>query len=230
VEPSGITIKGIRDSLLIVLGDGPWEEVEQALFVRIASQGDFFRGARVALQLEDRPLDDEDIRKLSDKLAEHDLTLWAVLGKSPQTMRAARRLELETELPEPESLAEEETATELPPIEPDEKGSSGVLVRHTLRSGRVVRHAGHVVVVGDVNPGAHIIAGGDVLVWGRLLGTVHAGASGDESAVVCALDMRPMQLRIARHIAISPEHQPRRPRPEVASVRNGQIVAEEWVS
>ena len=78
------------------------------------------------------------------------------------------------------------------------------MIRRTLRSGRTVRSQGHVVVFGDVNPGAEIIAAGDVIVWGRLRGNVHAGANGDESAFVCALDMTPTQLRIAGYISISP--------------------------
>jgi septum site-determining protein MinC len=92
-----------------------------------------------------------------------------------------------------------------------------------------VRHTGHVVVVGDVNPGAEIIAGGDVVVWGRLRGTVHAGAGGDAAAVVCALVLAPTQLRIGSHIARSPGGEPgRRILPEVASVQGDQIVAKPW--
>jgi len=103
-----------------------------------------------------------------------------------------------------------------------------VLIRHTLRNGRTVHSEGHVVVMGDVNAGAQIIAGGDVVVWGRLSGVVHAGARGDESAVVCALHLSPTQLRIAGYITISPEDKRRKARPERALVRNGRIEAEGW--
>jgi len=86
-----------------------------------------------------------------------------------------------------------------------------------------------VVVIGDVNPGAEIIAGGDVVVWGKLRGLVHAGAYGDREAVVCALEMIPTQLRIADLITVSPAG-PRdvEPIPEMASIKDGQIVAESW--
>jgi septum site-determining protein MinC len=57
---------------------------------------------------------------------------------------------------------------------------------------------------------------------------VHAGALGDEEAVICALDLAPTQLRIAGHIARSPEDRRRKPVPEVAAVREGQIVAVPW--
>ncbi|HLV36917.1 MAG TPA: septum site-determining protein MinC, partial [Spirillospora sp.] len=78
------------------------------------------------------------------------------------------------------------------------------------------------------NPGAEVIATGDVIVWGRLRGNVHAGAEGDEDAVVCALDMTPTQLRIAGYIVTSPPEKRHNPRPEVARVRDGQIVVEAW--
>jgi septum site-determining protein MinC len=231
VADQHITIKGTNNGLLISLGAGDWEGLEIALFKIIVSRTEFFRGAEVALQVGDRVLERDEIRKLRDKLAEHDVRLKAILGDSAETIRSARRLDLETELPDSRQIspADDETG-ELPPISSDETGSSGVLIRHTLRNGRTVRHIGHVVVIGDVNPGAQVIAGGDVLVWGRLRGVVHAGATGDENAIVCALDMRPMQLRIANHVAITPDSRESRPHPEIAFVRSGQIVANEWGS
>jgi septum site-determining protein MinC len=112
-------------------------------------------------------------------------------------------------------------------VDSEESGEEAVLVRRTLRSGRSIRHRGHVVVIGDVNPGAEIVAGGDIVVWGRLRGIAHAGADGNSETVVCALDLSPTQLRIAHHIAISPARKGE-PKPELARVKNGQIVAERW--
>jgi septum site-determining protein MinC len=105
---------------------------------------------------------------------------------------------------------------------------AGLIARRTLRSGQQLRHPGSITIIGDVNPGAEIVAGGDIVVWGKLRGTVHAGAMGNETAVVCALDLAPTQLRIAQYIARSPEGRRRKPAPEVARVRNGKIVAESW--
>jgi septum site-determining protein MinC len=104
-----------------------------------------------------------------------------------------------------------------------------MLVRGALRSGRLVQSPGHVVVIGDVNPGAEIVAGGDVVVWGRVRGLVHAGAYGDQNALVCALDLAPTQLRIAELITVSPAGSgDMEPVPEQASIKDGQIVAESW--
>jgi septum site-determining protein MinC len=95
----------------------------------------------------------------------------------------------------------------------------------TLRGGQTLHHPGNVVVVGDVNPGAEIVASGDVLVFGRLAGVAHAGAQGDEAARVFALDLRATQLRIATFIAADAESAPRvRTVPEAALVRDGRIL------
>jgi septum formation inhibitor MinC len=113
------------------------------------------------------------------------------------------------------------------------------LYRGTLRSGQVFRHAGPIIVVGDVNPGAQVVSGGDVYVWGRLRGIIHAGAMGDETAQIAAVDFEPLQVRIANYIAISPKAEARDPgrwfwkrrttgRPEIARVINGQIVVDQW--
>lgn len=111
--------------------------------------------------------------------------------------------------------------------------------RGTLRSGQVFRHAGTVMILGDVNPGAEVISGGDIFVWGRLRGIVHAGAMGNERAVVCAIDFEPIQLRIAGYIAMSPRAVSNEPgrwfwrrnrveKPEVARVIGAQIVVDVW--
>ncbi len=113
--------------------------------------------------------------------------------------------------------------------------------RGTLRSGQVFRHAGTVMVVGDVNPGAEVISGGDIFVWGKLRGIVHAGAMGNERSVVCAIDFEPIQLRIAGYIAMSPKTATSEPgrwfwkrdvveKPEVARVMGRQIVVDDWDS
>ena len=84
-----------------------------------------------------------------------------------------------------------------------------------------------MVVMGDVNSGAEIVAGGSIIIWGRLRGLVHAGAGGDEKAVVCALEFAPTQLRIAGEIAISPKRHGKL-QPEVAHLQDGNLTAEPW--
>lgn len=71
----------------------------------------------------------------------------------------------------------------------------------TLRGGQVLAYAGNVVIVGDVNPGAEVVASADIVIFGTLRGVAHAGAQGDATARVFALELAPTQLRIASCIA-----------------------------
>jgi septum site-determining protein MinC len=106
-------------------------------------------------------------------------------------------------------------------------GDEAIFIQRTLRSGNSINFDGHVVVFGDVNPGAEIIAGGNVMVWGKLRGSVHAGAFGDENALVCALVLAPTQLWINEVIAAAPSEWGAA-EPEIAGVRNGEVVTEPW--
>jgi septum site-determining protein MinC len=95
----------------------------------------------------------------------------------------------------------------------------------TLRGGQTLHHTGNIVVVGDVNPGAELIATGDILVFGRLAGIAHAGAQGDEDARIYACDLAATQLRIATFIAADDSaKRGGSPVPEAALARDGQIV------
>ena len=93
----------------------------------------------------------------------------------------------------------------------------------TLRGGRSLQQVGTIVVVGDVNPGAEIVATGDIVVFGALRGTAHAGAQGDASARVYALELAPTQLRIAALIATGDDARRKR-EPEVAFVQGERIA------
>jgi septum site-determining protein MinC len=218
-----ITIKGIREGLLVTLNDaGTWADSSKALLARIEQSADFFKGARLALALGPRALPAAEMSNLRAALSERSVSLWAVLSDSPMTVKAAQALGLNIALPSTLPQTQPE-----PEVDPEEAREDAVLAHRTLRSGRSVRYEGHVVIIGDVNPGAEVVAGGDIVVWGRLRGVAHAGADGDEAAVVCALDLSPTQLRIAGHIATSPARKGDL-RPEMARLKDGHIIAERW--
>jgi len=95
----------------------------------------------------------------------------------------------------------------------------------TVRGGQSLHHVGNLVIVGDVNPGAELVASGDILVFGALRGVAHAGAQGDASARVYSLILEPTQLRVAALIAA--DDRPQRAGaslPEVALIRDGRIA------
>ncbi len=216
-----IQIKGIQEGIKIVLSDGEWSEVLAALLTRVDEQKDFLKGAKLTLEVGNHILKAADMGSLRDELSERDISLRAVLSNSPTTERTAQSLGLATKQSKPRQ--ERVTRT----LDTVLRGDQATLINRTLRSGHNITHPGHVTIIGDVNPGAQIVAGGSIVVWGRLRGTAHAGAQGDHTAIVCALDLSPTQIRIADQISTTPP-QRRKPRPEMARLLDGKIVAEPW--
>lgn len=223
MEPEKIEVKGIKNGLLIELKSGDWEEQENALFTHIDDNLTFFKGAKLVLDLGDRKLKSPQLSSLRGDLSDREIKLKAVLSSSLVTERAAQDLGLEIKIDQ-SSHRVEKTA-----IDSMLDGDEAVFLARTLRSGHKVKYPGHIVVLGDVNPGAELIAGGNIIVWGRLRGVVHAGAGGDAESVVCALDLSPTQLRIADKISVSPPRKGK-PKPEVAYLENGQVTARDWKS
>jgi septum site-determining protein MinC len=107
-----------------------------------------------------------------------------------------------------------------------EQAPALLIHRATLRSGDHLKARHHVLLIGDVNPGAQISAGGNVLVWGRLRGCAHAGIQGDLNARITALQLRPLQLRIADLVARGPEEKPQPGLAEEARIVDGEIAIE----
>jgi septum site-determining protein MinC len=79
------------------------------------------------------------------------------------------------------------------------------VVPHNLRAGFRGEYRGSVVVMGDVNPGVELVAGGDVIVMGALRGVVHAGYGGHEGAIVWGRPIASPQIRIGNAVARAPE-------------------------
>jgi septum site-determining protein MinC len=212
-----INIKGGKDGLRILIDEtSDWSSVLTALQAQFDQAGNFFAGAYMIVEVGNRRVDEQQLVEM--------LTLMQTYGLAPEslatTMResrdAARAVGLTTRaMPRP-------VVQPSLPVE-----SESTLLYRTVRSGQVVRHQGHIILIGDVNPGAQLIAGGTIIVWGRLRGLVHAGALGDREALVCALDLRPTQLRIANLIARAPEEMSSNP-PEVARIEQDTIVVESW--
>lgn len=230
-----VNIKGIREGLLITLGDCSYGELIHELTAELGQKQAFLQGSKMVLQLGNRALLRSQLSEIQTLFEQHDLTLWTVLADHERTRSAARQLGLATRLSGSHTDLEGKA---LPSYNGPSSGSefssesslgqNGLILKETLRSGRSIYHDGHIIIIGDVNPGAEVIAGGDVIVWGRLRGLVHAGAMGDLSAVICALHLSPTQLRIADQIAVPPDEYQRRAVPEQVFIRAGQIVAEPW--
>lgn len=221
-EPSIVQIKGIREGLMVSFGEADWATLTTTLVDQIDERPTFFQSARMALDVGSNVLHVAELAPLRDILSERGITLWAVLGSSSITEQTAQNLGLATRISKPKPVEDIIAADAI--VE-----GKALWIQHTLRSGTRIEFSGNVVVFGDVNPGAEVVAGGSVLIWGRLRGVVHAGVDGDKDAIVGALEFSPTQLRIAGEIAVSPK-KTSKAKLEVAKLKDGNLIAEPWKS
>jgi len=215
-----IVIRGTPKTGLAILlpEDLEFSQLCQRLRDKLAQGGKFFQGAEVTVQIGSRSLTQADTETVAAILAESDMTLRQVreggdpVAEAQVALRAAEQSRRSGTLPAAALLAESETA---------------LVVTRTLRSGQSVRHDGDVIVLGDVNPGAEVVAKGHIVVMGALRGVAHAGCAGNTGALIAATKLRPTQLRIAQVIGRPPDGQENlQAVPEVARVRDGIIVVE----
>jgi len=238
MTPSAVRIRGRPGGVLVEIKDaGAWKDVLELLEERLDAAEGFFRGGKAVVEVGERDVYEDELRQARDMLARHDMTLAVVRSTSDLTLQSSLLLGLSTS-----SQAERpvETDRDMAPVVPITQPKSPYFVHNgTLRSGQVLRKSESIMIVGDVNPGAKVISGGDVMVWGRLRGMAYAGASGNKDARVAAIEFSPTQLRIATVTAVPPDAPKRRglrfwrkpvteKRPEVAHVSNGHIVVEPW--
>lgn len=217
-----VQIKGLRDGLLVTLTGEGWQDQRDLLLAQIDARTSFFHGARLALDIGPLVLGVNEMVELRDLLSERSVSLWAVISESPKTEKTAQLLGMATRISKPRPEENRKFAVE------DLGEETALFLNKTLRSGTRVEFAGHVVVLGDVNPGAEIIAEGNVIVWGRVRGLVHAGSKGNRKSVICGLDLSAAQLRIAEEISAASTAQ-KNPRPEIARIdKEGRLASEHW--
>lgn len=82
-------------------------------------------------------------------------------------------------------------------FEKDIENSETKFYKEGLRSGQKIEFEGSLVILGDVNAGAEIIAGENIVVLGTLRGLAHAGAKGNKKAIIASNLIECAQIRIA---------------------------------
>lgn len=102
-------------------------------------------------------------------------------------------------------------------------------IRKTVRGGQTVNFPGNIVIIGDVNSGSEITAGGNIIVLGSVRGNVSAGASGNRKAIIAAFSLQPEVLKIANIITISPDDCEKPQYPEVAKIKDEEIIVEPYL-
>ena len=199
-----IQLQSALDKLLLILPPSPnadlpndWPILEHALktFVK-TKEGSWQPEIPVHLVVEGRLLDVRQLQAIAEILEAVHLNLRWVQTTRRQTAIAAVTLGYSVD-----------QSPRIPTLLiPDPPLAPPLYLTSPVRSGTEIRHPGNIILVGDVNPGGNLIANGDILIWGTLRGTAHAGAEGNQDAIIMILKLGASQLRIADLVArVSPE-------------------------
>ncbi|MDD2619176.1 MAG: septum site-determining protein MinC [Syntrophomonadaceae bacterium] len=182
-------------------------EMKDQLNAQLKSVGDFWLGGTVSIDTGYQVLSNKQLEEIQSILSRHGLNL--------QSNNSIVSKELT------------DSDNEISPFEQLPFYEDTMLICKSLRSGQRIVAEGNVVILGDVNPGAEIIAGGNIIIMGSLRGMVHAGAYGDDTALVSAYRLNPTQLRIGSHITRSPDGELIMIEcPELARIRGGKVCIE----
>lgn len=207
-----VVIKGTRYGVSVYLD--PQLELDvllEEVAVKFRESAKFFKDAKMALSFEGKHLDSAQQRQVADVImANSQVEILCILSQDDE-LEQRHRAAVENKLQ-------------------SEKANTGRFYKGTLRSGQVLESEGSVVILGDINPGAKVIAVGNVIVLGSLKGTACAGITGNHKAFIAALEMEPTQLRIGNVLGRGGDGSERRRgpvKPKIAFCGEDGIYVEE---
>ena len=185
-----VIFKGGRDGITVILDqEASFADIKTIFIQKLQDAKDFFSGAKISMRFKGRIL----------KQNQQDELLEILSGQNILNISFIH--EFETKEDKMIDQAKNWFATENAVDTSMTKYHVGI-----LRSGQCIEYPGSVVIIGDVNPGSQVLAGGNVIVLGTLKGMVHAGK--DIKAYkpfVVAIGMYPVQIGIGNVIARSPD-------------------------
>ena len=227
-----VAFRGKQSSLELDIAPGvSYEEARRAIVQKLEARRSFFAGS-ACVNIVGGEMRAEEQQELKEILTRDfgmvHVEFGQIMPSVPQGKRPEDPTRRERAVPA-ETVGEdsEEQPLNLKSGLTTLRQGTAAFVSETVRNGQRVAFDGDIVVLGDVNFGAELVATGNIAVMGALRGMAHAGAAGDESAFVTAYRLQPQQLRIGTLIAIAPAgEQQEVGYPEVARVRGGEISIE----
>ncbi len=178
-------------------------------------------GASVQIDFKSPDLQEEEIAQLRSKLQEsYNLTVRGVIVSDEPPSQPIAAAPTTHIISQAVNTQQDTRDSELSRIVP-----------YTIRSGQTEDFPqGSLVIYGDVNSGAEVRAGGDIVILGALRGNAHAGMNGRLSSVIIAMDLVPLQLQIGNYMNRLPIDQKSRGYPEIARIGvEDVIIVEKFV-
>lgn len=236
---NSVVIKGNKHGISVVLDETlKFEQLKNQVKDKFAGASKFFGSADMAISFEGRKLTSEEETEILNIISEvSDVRIVCVIEndalKDSVYEGAVRSVLDQCSQKDKEYEQEMQGYTAVSGETDNDESMSTAFCKGTLRSGQLFESKNSVVVLGDVNPGAKVISKGNVIILGSLRGNVYAGADGNENAFVVALEMNPMQIKIADVIARSADttthkkSKNKNVQPKIAYVGDGNIYIDE---
>ena len=204
---NSVVIKGSKAGLTVNLHpDLPFEQLCEAVADKFRESARFWGSVQMTLTLEGRKLSPKEELQIVDAITENSQIQILCLLETDGDRIARCEKALTERLMELNS-------------------QTGQFFRGDLERGDVLESEASIVVIGNVATGARVAARGNVIILGTLSGSVHAGAGGNQNAVIAALEMAPLQLRIGNLQTTARDKGKRLGRgPMVASVSGDRIM------
>ena len=175
---NAVVIKSSKAGMTVILDpELPFDELLDAIGKKFSESARFWGSVQMTLTLEGR-----------DLTAAQEFAIVDTITKNSQ-IEVLCLLDTDAERIERCEKALNDKLMEL-------NSQTGQFYRGTLKRGDCLESEASIVIIGNVDHGARVTAKGNVIVLGELKGTVTAGVSGNPQAVVMALDMAPLQIRI----------------------------------
>ena len=190
-----VVFKGRKDSIAILLDDEIEFNLLEEVFTRkVKAATNFFNGGKSALTFQGRKLSEKEEARLIEILS----------SETSFNISFLRDEEIGTYIVKEDKPARS-VEVKIGQVVFDARENNTIFHRGTLRNGQSLNHRGSIVLLGDLNAGAEIIAEGNVIILGLAKGVVHAGAKGNTDCYVVALGLMLTQLRIADIITYIPD-------------------------
>ncbi len=205
-----VVIKGTKSGIILVLdASTEYDVLKQDVAAKFKASAAFLGEAQKAVTFQGKALTDEQKMEIIKIIEENCRLSIVCIMENDERLEQAFKNSIERQM-----------------IQQDY--STGQFFKGNLRSGQVLDVETSIIIIGDVKAGAKVISKGNVIILGSLKGNVYAGSSGNQNAFVVALDMDPMQIRIADTIARSPD-KPKKRQPKetkIAFWEEGNIYIE----
>jgi len=188
-----IVLKGCASKLKVVIPDNiPEERMWVELAGTALDTSNLFNEIELIIDLQERQVSRNFVMKFfQDFVIPHNarISSWDTANETSRGVLAS--LGLNTSDPSPKRISSSVRR----------KKSETLVIRSSIRSGQRIEHNGDVMVIGQVNDGAEIIAEGNISVMGKLKGLVHAGYNSDENRAIVALSFEAKQVRLGTRVS-----------------------------